>query len=277
MMCKSTILVRNRYGYVQRIPCGQCIACRLNKVRQLVGRCLLETKDHKYALFVTLTYDEENLPEDGSLCPRHVDSFFKSLRKKGYVFRYLYCGEYGDTTLRPHYHCLLWFDSDIEQDLIERLWKRGFVTVGTVTSESIRYVCGYVEKKAFKSTEFYYDRGLLPEFRRFSRRPGIGVSAWRSMCLLQVLSWKRSFCKFELELPRIIVDNKEWPVDRHLKQIFCEIAGDDYKEKSPLQFVAEDIVAARKEGIVLHQLKLEESGRRIASKYNIINQKRSKI
>lgn len=38
------------------VPCGQCIACRLNKARQWSIRCMHEARYHSDNAFVTLTY-----------------------------------------------------------------------------------------------------------------------------------------------------------------------------------------------------------------------------
>lgn len=273
MLCIYPILVRNGYGYVQYVPCGQCIPCRLNKIRQLVARCLLEEKTHEYSYFITLTYKETE--NDGNLHPSHVDSFFKKIRKRGYKIRYIYCGEYGDESYRPHYHAIIWCDRPLFEELVlSELWTAGFSYLGTVTADSIRYVVGYVEKKAIVPESFWREKGLLPEFRRFSRRPGLGVNAWKKICDLAFEDWKKSGFEDKIEMPRLIFENKEWPVDRHLKEIFYQRFLGKCKKKSLLQVVAEDIQAARADGSLLHGLKRTEVAKRLEYKHKLFKKER---
>ena len=65
-----------------KLPCGQCIGCRLERSRQWAIRCVHEASLYKDNCFLTLTYDDEHLPEDGSLNVRDVQLFLKKLRKK---------------------------------------------------------------------------------------------------------------------------------------------------------------------------------------------------
>ena len=97
------------------LPCGKCQGCRLERSRQWAVRCLHESNMFDQNCFITLTYNFENLPKDGSLSVDVVQKFFKRLRKKfpDRKIRYFLCGEYGDMLSRPHYHaCLFGFDFD---------------------------------------------------------------------------------------------------------------------------------------------------------------------
>ena len=77
------------------LPCGQCIACRLNKSRDWATRCVLEAKMHDHNCFITLTYSEENCPHDGSLQKADFTNFIKRLRKNtGAKIRYYAAGDY---------------------------------------------------------------------------------------------------------------------------------------------------------------------------------------
>ena len=58
-------------------------------------------------LFVTLTYDDDHLPEYNSLNYKHFQDFMKRLRKSHSGVRFYMCGEYGEDFSRPHYHALL--------------------------------------------------------------------------------------------------------------------------------------------------------------------------
>lgn len=92
-----------------KVPCGQCIGCRLEKSRKWAMRCVYEASLHEENSFLTLTYAPEHLPENGTLLKRDLTLFLKRLRKaySGKCIRYFGCGEYGDKFARPHYHLIL--------------------------------------------------------------------------------------------------------------------------------------------------------------------------
>lgn len=127
------------------VPCGQCRHCKVQRTAEWTMRLLHESEYWSEKCFVTLTYSEENLPADGNLRKRDLQTFFKRLRKRGHVFRYYACGEYGEKFGRPHYHAIL-FGLD-NQDEINQTWALGRVHCGSVEPDSIRYVAQYIDKK----------------------------------------------------------------------------------------------------------------------------------
>ena len=135
---------REKYGLkpiVQIIPCGKCVGCRLEYSKDWATRCVCEAKEWKENWFITLTYNDENIPykdkfiytnennekitftDDGTwngyLKPEDLTNFLKRLREKEARIknheniRYFSCGEYGDNTQRPHYHAIM-FNLNIE-------------------------------------------------------------------------------------------------------------------------------------------------------------------
>lgn len=62
-----------------KIPCGRCIGCRLERSRQWAIRCVHEAQLHDKNSYITLTYDEDNLPQKG-LIKSHFVKFMKDLR-----------------------------------------------------------------------------------------------------------------------------------------------------------------------------------------------------
>lgn len=160
-----------------------------------------EAQMHERNAFVTLTFSDENLPDDWSVSVVPMQLFFRSLRKRmKQKLRYFYCGEYGEQSLRPHYHALI-FGVDFHGDryywrtrnqrrfyrsaVVEESWKLGHCEIGAVEYGSAKYVASYVMKKARLGNSSYerVDRltgevwNVEPEFVRMSRRPGIGA-AW---------------------------------------------------------------------------------------------------
>lgn len=192
MKCLYPRTVKSGDGQHYVVPCGQCIACRLNRVRDWSIRLMHELRYHDKAVFITLTYDDEHLPENGSLVKRDVQLYLKRLRKRlgDNKIRFFLCGEYGEKFLRPHYHLICFgidwsnpifrgkkFDSKSKGYYLtkEDIWQKGIVYLGTVNYQSIRYVASYVNKKYLgKSAKIYKEKGVIPEFTLMSRKPGIG-------------------------------------------------------------------------------------------------------
>lgn len=177
------------------VPCGQCIGCRLERSRQWAVRCVHEASLYDKNCFITLTYDDDHVPGNGSLVKSDFQKFMKRLRKKfGKGVRYYECGEYGEKLQRPHYHaCLFNFDfpdkelwsirggvSLYRSRLLEEVWPFGFATVGDVTFESAAYVARYCTKKITGERSVGYYKGRVPEFVTMSRRPGIGFDWYRA-------------------------------------------------------------------------------------------------
>lgn len=183
------------------LPCGRCIGCRLDKAGDWAMRCVHEAQMHKKNCFVTLTYNDEHLPEDYSVSVRHCQLFMKKIRKKyGSKIRFYLGAEYGEQTLRPHYHIIL-FNHDFPDKKhirtnehgdriytsksLEELWGKGErCELGDVTYQSAGYCAQYTMKKLsgdLAATHYLRHHpvsGLLcsvkPEFSLMSRRPGIG-------------------------------------------------------------------------------------------------------
>lgn len=176
------------------LPCGRCMACRLERSRQWAARILCEAREHEASSFVTLTYDDGHLPVGSTLVKRDLQLWFKRLRKSlSVAVRYYAAGEYGDQSFRPHYHvCLFGYDFPDRQlfkrspsgDLftsveLSESWGLGHCLIGALTFDSAAYVARYCTKLVSgKDKEAHY-HGRLPEFSVMSRRPGIGAT-WLS-------------------------------------------------------------------------------------------------
>ena len=167
---------------------------------------------HKKNAFLTFTYRPKHLPADGGLHIEDWQKFMKRLRKnltperkkqRLGPLRYFMCGEYGTENFRPHFHALLFgenfsndrifFDQNkrgeirYESPLLEKLWGKGFCTIGELTYTSAHYVSRYIlNKKTGPEAHDHYTRintetgeefHVRPEFTTMSRREGIG-SKW---------------------------------------------------------------------------------------------------
>jgi hypothetical protein len=183
------LIFNRKYGQKQGlnridVPCNNCMGCKMDYTRQWAMRCTHEASLHEDNAFITLTYDEEHVPSDGSLDHSHFQKFFKRLRRSlppDYPpVKYYMCGEYGDVQPgwphkelgRPHYHALVfgydWPDKELfgtrggyeifGSELLAHQWQLGHVELGTVTFESACYTAGYVSKKLKRSHYGYNDR-----------------------------------------------------------------------------------------------------------------------
>lgn len=163
-------------------PCGQCLPCRINRHRLWAHRIMLEATCHKKTSFVTLTYNKECVPSDGSVVPRDLQLYIKRLRHAKTIdgtvphLRYFGCGEYGEKYGRPHYHLALFGLGVEDAGVIGSSWGGGNVVVGTLTRESAAYIAQYVTKKLTAKNDERLN-GKHPEFARMSLRPGIGALA----------------------------------------------------------------------------------------------------
>jgi hypothetical protein len=163
----------------------------------------------KVGCFVTLTFEDQQLPESYSVDIRTLQLFLKRLRKRLWRehrvrIRFFAVAEYGEDearTKRPHYHVLVygWRPADAEQiedaksglpqwqsALLSEVWGKGRVVVGDVTPQSISYCAGYVfdKRSGSRGKSEYSGRqhpvtgeivNVRPPFNVMSRRPGIGM------------------------------------------------------------------------------------------------------
>lgn len=73
-------LFLSRLGKHFTVPCGKCSGCRRTQALNFATRCMHEASQHRYNSYITLTYDEKNLPDDLSLHHEHFVTFMKALR-----------------------------------------------------------------------------------------------------------------------------------------------------------------------------------------------------
>ncbi len=146
------------------VPCGKCLACHKARAREWSVRLMHELSYHEKSTFVTLTYDDENMPKDGSLSIREGQLFLKRLRNDILPRRikYYFAGEYGDKYGRPHYHAIIFGVGSEEKEIIDQAWCKGFTSLGEVTEASCRYVSSYIMKKFYGDyqKELYGDKQI---------------------------------------------------------------------------------------------------------------------
>lgn len=188
MQCSKPHIIYDKTSHKHiEVPCGVCMACRLNYTREWAVRVMNESLSYPCNCFITLTYDDEHLPSDFSVSKSAVQKFFKRLRKVvSKDLKYFACGEYGGRFGRPHYHSIIlnWYPEDAylwrdglkksyRSPLLEKCWKFGHSEIGDVTFNSARYVASYIVKqKRGKEKTYYKEHSIEPEFVLMSK--GLG-------------------------------------------------------------------------------------------------------
>lgn len=221
-----------------KLPCGQCIGCRLDRSRNNAVQIMLENQLHADSIFLTLTYDDEYLPPNNSVYVDEVQRFIKRLRKYLHYYehkhiRYFACGEYGDESDRPHYHLIIfgWYPKDAEfykdsvagrlytSRTLEKIWKKGFCPFGEVTLESAAYVARYVCKITGPMAEFYYNGlGINPEFCVRSSRPGLAKD------------WFLRHYKQCLRDDYVVVDGSKLSLPKYFNRLLEQYLPEDFEE-----------------------------------------------
>lgn len=171
--------------------CGQCLGCRIKHRRTWANRLIIESTLHLHSQFVTLTYDQENEPQNGYLEPQHLTKFLKRYRYTVYPrrIRYYACGEYGGQTDRPHYHIILFGAPPCERgetdnvrlskgrsccdscDTIFKVWAAGRIHSVPFQEKAAHYITKYITKSRLNGASTCRP----PEFARMSKNPGIGA------------------------------------------------------------------------------------------------------
>lgn len=158
-------------------PCGRCPACLKRKRNDWISRFYVEMKKHTFAQFVTLTYRDECIPlsicDMPSLDKRHLQAFFKALRKEVGDMKYYAIGEYGPRTHRPHYHALIWSECSLDDmyEMVLEHWHHGNIKIAPVVDARLGYIANFhivVDNRQ----SFILEEGRAPEFTLSSKHLG---------------------------------------------------------------------------------------------------------
>jgi len=148
------------------LPCGTCLLCQEEKARQQAVRIYHESLGYLESSFITLSYRPKDEPPHGGLRYDDLVKFWKRVRehlwqKQRKKLRYYAVGEYGDKSLRPHYHACVFGHAFVEDRIILKTtphllwtcpllaewWGLGYVSVGALNFRTARYTASYVTKK----------------------------------------------------------------------------------------------------------------------------------
>lgn len=214
----------------QAFGCGQCLPCRINRRRTWMHRIMLECQCHEFNSFATLTYADNNVEE---LCPKHTQDWLKRFRRRVGKVRYYLVGEYGDKSMRPHYHVALFGFPSCQAvyrmkgdcpcpscTAVRETWGFGHILLGMLEPASASYLCGYVTKKMTFREDRRLD-GRYPEFARMSLVPGIGADAmWDAASVMMQYKLEEKGIPSQLRHGR-----KMLPLGRYLRKKLAEMVG----------------------------------------------------
>lgn len=182
---QAKIIFHYQKGYKKiQLPCNHCIGCILDKANNWAIRLMLEAENWDNAYFVTLTYNNEHIPDNRKVNKDDMTLFWKRLRyffkgeksinwkdKIEYPIRYFYCGEYGERLGRPHYHAIIFNiklddlefykfgkngDPIYKSKKINNIWGKGFCAIGKLEYKSACYVARYTQKKLGIKPKIHY-------------------------------------------------------------------------------------------------------------------------
>ena len=150
MQCYSPIHIKNEGAESLRkswrtVPCGKCPACVANKASQWYTRLLMQQRYSDNAVFVTLTYADQHLPnvrwdEQGNwnidVSKDDIRHYHYRLRKalgpeKSKRLKYFLVSEYGPNPSgtsvygaieRPHYHAIYFNLDRDDYHEVEKAW-----------------------------------------------------------------------------------------------------------------------------------------------------------
>lgn len=255
---------------------------------------MLEAVQRTDNCFVTLTYDDEHLPDGGTLAPKETSDWLKRFRKSiaPARIRYYLVGEYGDLTNRPHYHAAIFGYPNCEYgrsrydgrrktccptcDRVRDSWGLGNILVGSLEEHSAQYIAGYVVKKLTAPDDPRLN-GRHPEFARMSLRPGIGADAMHEVAsVLLTLGLDKS----QPDVPSALRHGaKTLPLGRYLRRKLRLLIGQP--ESAPdavLQEQAEQMLDLYKATLNAEEVTSFKQAAINASKQAILNMEtRSKI
>lgn len=186
------------------IDCNKCEGCRARARTDWATRIHHETQMWDRNSFITLTYDEQNLPQ--AIQKSDIQKFIKRLRNHtDRPVRYFAVGEYGEKTRRPHYHAIIFNEDFLSSEYhyrindqmygnkeLERIWGMGQVTISLYNAARGNYTAGYTTKKI----------NDIDTFNLMSRAPAIGMT------------WVRKHHDNLRRLEKVVIEGKELPIPR---------------------------------------------------------------
>lgn len=276
MQCYSPIKLKS----MDVVPCGRCPACLSNRRSDWFVRMKVQMKTAIKPKFITLTYDEINVPYNDvgmTLVKEDIQKFIKRLRKNsGKGLKYYCVGEYGGKFKRPHYHIIIFNlvpidDGKLQEEIVSDAWKKGSIHFGEVTDASINYVTSYIINPVKEYT------GIQKPFSLMSK--GIGknyIEDYKEhhkgdinrMCIVEENGKSRP-------LPRYYKDKLYNESEKRKYSIKCQLKAikkyEQNKQKKGVYNIEKQIIEKQKEGIRKQNRRLKDKSVDIKLNKKIIN------
>lgn len=173
------------------LPCGTCSECVTLRALHWSNRCRHQISLHEDNCFITLTYDDENLPSHLTV-KDEFQKFMKTLRNKTKKkLSYIVSHEYGSQTFRPHHHAIIFNHNFNNQKFLkttksgeniftspelDNIWTNGYTSIGTANEKTAYYIASYALKG--KKHEILLPTGeyaKVSDTMDSSKQPGIGL------------------------------------------------------------------------------------------------------
>lgn len=215
------------------LPCGKCVECISKRAIDWALRARHEISIHDENCFITLTYDDENLPSY-LIVKEEFQKFMKKLRKQQKTkLRYMVSHEYGGKTGRPHHHAIIFGYNPSSQRFLkeapsgeplftspelDKLWTHGFHSIGTANERTAYYIASY-SLKSSKHTVLNPTTGELEtvtDSMDASKRPAIGATFFYEN-IKQLIDSKTSLPRYYIKLLETAqerLDNKMFPTHK---------------------------------------------------------------
>lgn len=252
---KSRLLSKREFSSVV-VPCGHCPECLARSKNDWAFRVAYDVSKSYGAYFVTLTYQDKYLPENG-VSKSDAKFFLKKLSASCDCSYYL-CAEYGSLNARPHYHLIVWTK---DKDAFERLpelcvscWTKtsgfrgnsdnvesiGIVDVLPCNSARIGYCCKYSMK------QFGVEYGEFNKpFRLVSKSIGADFADSYSEQIRRANQWFIDNNGYRIPLPRYLVDKIYSKYDKEIHALdylndcwdYFERVADEYGAKRAFKFI----------------------------------------
>lgn len=166
-MCWYPVRISYKGGYMD-VSCRNCPSCSNLRAKNWGARCYYELKEHKEAMFLTLTYRENPYVIE----KRDLQLFIMRLRKflrNSVKIKYFAVGEYGEKGHRPHYHIMIFgyefkdlypMGQSARKNLmygsrtLDRLWGKGRATVQDATMDTAVYTALYLNKDSLELQDY---------------------------------------------------------------------------------------------------------------------------
>lgn len=234
------------------IPCGRCIGCVKKNASDWVCRLSAEMMAYQKGYygcnpcsFITLTFDNENLPDDykTNMHPEYISKFFKKLQDYRSdhnlsPVRYYGVPEFGEKNGRLHYHAIVFGENFMQGSKVEVYNKKGrkhlitdglnkFWTFGRATTDptiglngtgAISYVANYLknDKRITCRFETKNVNGETDFYEKFERKNKVNQKLLRNSTRLGDViyeEYKQQVARdgyFRLENGRVCGCPRQW-------------------------------------------------------------------